>query len=179
MDAFENLIATLFERDGNWTQTSVKVNLTKQEKVAIGRKTSPRWEIDVVAYDASKNHIKVIECKSYFDSRGVGIDAFDGSNPTRSNRYKLFNDDVLRGVVFNRLKIQFTDLGRCRANPRVTLALAAGRIHGSGNDLHAYFKEREWDLFGPRWLRGQLQTLSDSGYENSMAAIVAKALLRP
>jgi hypothetical protein len=42
MDAFENLVAMLLRRDGYWTATSVKVELTKDEKRAIGRVSSPR-----------------------------------------------------------------------------------------------------------------------------------------
>jgi hypothetical protein len=47
MDAFESLIATLLRRDGYWVETSVKVSLMPEEKHAIGRQSSPRWEIDV------------------------------------------------------------------------------------------------------------------------------------
>ena len=35
MDAFENLVATLLRRDGYWTSTAVKVELTKEEKLEI------------------------------------------------------------------------------------------------------------------------------------------------
>jgi len=36
--------------DGYWVRTSVKVDLTKEEKVQIGRPSSPRWELDIVGY---------------------------------------------------------------------------------------------------------------------------------
>jgi hypothetical protein len=53
MDAFENVMALLLRRHGCWTATSVKVELTKEQKVAIGRPSSPRWEIDLLAYKGS------------------------------------------------------------------------------------------------------------------------------
>jgi hypothetical protein len=65
MDAFENLIAMLLRRDGYWTTTSVKVELTKDEKKSINRPSNPRWEIDVVAYKGATNQILAVECKSY------------------------------------------------------------------------------------------------------------------
>ncbi|TWT89758.1 hypothetical protein Mal64_01370 [Pseudobythopirellula maris] len=81
MDAFESLIATILMRDGFWVQTSLNVKLTKSEKVEIGRHSSPRWELDVVAYRPGDNVLRVVECKSYLDSSGVRLTAFD---PTSS-----------------------------------------------------------------------------------------------
>lgn len=41
MDAFEQLVAELFFTEGYWVQTSVKVELTKEEKRAIGGAQAP------------------------------------------------------------------------------------------------------------------------------------------
>ena len=65
MDAFETVVAAILQRQGYWTLTSVKVGLTKEEKREIGRHSSPRWELDVVAYRGRDNSIKVVECKSF------------------------------------------------------------------------------------------------------------------
>ena len=81
MDAFEQVVASILQRKGYWTQTSVKVELTKEEKRAIGRPSSPRWELDVVGYRGSSNELLVVECKSYLDSYGVRASAFDGTDP--------------------------------------------------------------------------------------------------
>ena len=51
-------------------RTSVGANLTKEEKVRIGRPSSPRWELDVVGYRGRDNVLQVIECKSYLDFAG-------------------------------------------------------------------------------------------------------------
>ncbi|HEY0160965.1 MAG TPA: helix-turn-helix domain-containing protein [Thermoanaerobaculia bacterium] len=57
MDAFEQLVATVLDRNGYWVRTSVKVALTPEEKREIGRPSSPRWELDVVAYCGLTNEL--------------------------------------------------------------------------------------------------------------------------
>jgi hypothetical protein len=70
MDAFEQLVSEILSMDGYWVRTSVKVDRTKPEKVLIGRPSSPRWELDIVAYSGRDNLLRLVEYKSYLDSRG-------------------------------------------------------------------------------------------------------------
>jgi hypothetical protein len=35
----------------------------------IGRHSSPRWEVDIVAYRGRDNLLQVVECKSYIVHR--------------------------------------------------------------------------------------------------------------
>src|SRR5262245_2078742 len=109
MDSFEQVVSEILWMDGYWVRTSVKVDLTKKEKVQIGRPSSPRWELDIVAYSGRDNSLRVVECKSYIDSFGVGASGFDGSNANDQARFKLFNDASLRSVVFNRLRLQLAE----------------------------------------------------------------------
>src|SRR5262249_33558674 len=104
MDAFEAVVASILQRQGYWTLTSVKVELTKAEKRAVGRHSSPRWELDIVAYRGGYNELRVVECKSFLDSPGVECCAFDGTNADAARRYKLFCEPTLRRVVFRRLE---------------------------------------------------------------------------
>jgi hypothetical protein len=76
MDSFEQVVSEILWMQGHWVRTSVKVNLTPAEKVQIGRPTSPRWELDVVAYNGGDNILRVVECKSYIDSVGVRASGF-------------------------------------------------------------------------------------------------------
>ena len=92
---------------------------TKEEKHKIGRPSSPRWELDVVAYKGGSKEILVIECKSYLDSPGVNADGL--KNGKYKARYKLFNEDTLRNVVFNRLLTQLVNSGACSADTTVNL----------------------------------------------------------
>jgi hypothetical protein len=55
MDAFESVVATILEREGFWVRTSIKVKLTKEDKHAICRPSSPRWKIEVLGYRPGDN----------------------------------------------------------------------------------------------------------------------------
>ncbi|HEY0100340.1 MAG TPA: hypothetical protein VGB76_15445 [Pyrinomonadaceae bacterium] len=179
MEAFETLVAALLERKGYWTRVSVKVELTKEEKRKIGRPSAPRWELDVIAYKAATNELYVVECKSYLDSTGVKLSSFDGSNEKGAARYKLFNDLTLRRVVFNRLSLQLVEAGFCPSKPKITLCLAAGNTYQDASLLRQHFERNDWVLWDGDWVRRELAELSKSGYDNTVAAIVSKLLLRP
>ena len=177
MDAFEQLAAELLFANGWWVQTSVKVHLTKDEKKQIGRHSSPRWELDVVAYKGATNEILVIECKSFLDSRGVQwCELQDGHSSTR---YKLFREPVLREVVLGRLTEQMIAEGRCAPTPIVRLGMMAGNLKtGDDEKLNQHFAKKGWTFFGPSWLRDQLSQTAMGSYSNQVSAIVAKLLLR-
>lgn len=70
MDAFEDLVGMLLERKGYWIRSGVKVELSKEEKRQIGRPSSPRWELDIVAYKGSGNSLLVVECKNLIIGSG-------------------------------------------------------------------------------------------------------------
>lgn len=178
MDSFEHVVASILQRQGYWAQTSVKVELTKEEKKAIGKPSSPRWELDVVGYKGVSNELLIVECKSYLDSYGVRASAFDGTDAKGAKRYKLFVEKKLRDVVFSRLIAQLVGRGFCAPKPVVRLCLAAGKIYGDENNLIQHFKKNKWMLWTPSYLRDELAALRDSGYENSTAAVVVKLLLR-
>jgi hypothetical protein len=178
MDAFESIVAAIVQRQGYWTATSVKVPLSKAEKRRIGRFSAPRWELDLVAHKPSANEVLIVECKSFIDSPGVRVATFQGARLEDQKRYKLFFEPTLRRVVLNRLSAQLVQAGLSRPNPRMTLCLAAGKIKGDPEALRKHFDRKGWRLFDPAYLRGELHGLRDEGYENSVAAVVAKLLLR-
>jgi hypothetical protein len=180
VDAFEQLVTEILWMEGYWVRTSVKVELTKEEKKTIGRPSSPRWELDIVAYCGSDNALRVVECKSYLDSRGVALRAFNGNDERFAERFKLFGDRQLRNVVFRRLRRQFVASGLCRAYPKVKLCLACGRIASSADraGLRKHFAKKGWELWDESWLRKRLRDMSQRGYENQVSAVVAKLLLR-
>jgi hypothetical protein len=179
VDSFEQVVSEVLWLEGHWVRTSVKVNLTKEEKAKIGRPSSPRWELDIVAYKGGENSIKVVECKSYIDSVGVQAIGFNGANEKDAARYKLFNDRILRETVFNRLKIQLADCGACRGDVDVQLCLACGKIKENDRAwLRQHFDKNGWELWDEAWLRQRLQIMAKNGYENQVSAVVSKLLLR-
>ncbi len=180
MDAFEQLVSEILWMEGYWVRTSVKAGLTKAEKVAIGRPSCPRWELDIVAYSGGENLLRVVECKSFLDSRGVGISSFVDPTPTEASRYKLFSEETLRAVVLNRLAEQLVASGACAEKPSVRLGLACGKITSDADRdaIRAHFEMHNWDLLDEPWLRTRLKRLASGGYENQVSAVVAKLLLR-
>jgi hypothetical protein len=177
MDAFESLVSMLLRHDGYWTIPSFKVKLTKEEKRDIGRHSSPRWELDLVAYKGSTNEVLAVECKSFLDSTGV---TFRREKFEPEDRYKLFNDDVLRSVVFSRLAKQLVETGATAPSPTVTLCLAIGKTADKSDreGLKRHFNAKGWRLFDVEWLRERLRLASQGGYENDVAFVVSKILLR-
>ena len=173
MDAFEQLVATILRRQGYWVHQSFKVELTKEEKREMRRPTSPRWELDLIAYKGGVNRIFVVECKSYLDSAGL----YSG-HLVSGDRYKLFTDPKLREVVFSRLVNQLIEAGSCRPDPTVTLCLAAGHIHSERDrsEIRQIFAAKEWQLWDEGWLIGKLEEMNSAGYENDVAQVVVKLL---
>jgi hypothetical protein len=177
MDAFESVVAMLLRQNGYWTIPNFKIELAPEEKKAISRKSSPRWEIDIVAYKGAENKILAVECKSYLDSRGVVFK--DGSlQPT--SRYKLFSEPRLREVVLNRLSDQLFKSNFCPKTPVVQLALATGKIAKTTDmkALKACFDNNKWILFDVDWIQSELRALEKSRYENDIAFVAAKLALR-
>ncbi|HEV2194346.1 MAG TPA: hypothetical protein VGR55_02135 [Candidatus Acidoferrum sp.] len=180
MESFEKLVGGLLERQGYWVRYAFKVELSKAEKLKIGRPSSPRWELDIVAYRARGNKVLVVECKSYLDSFGVRYKAIVGKGHRRSSRYKLFNDASLRRVIFKRLVHQLTNARACRSNPRITLCLAAGKVvsEPDAKKLRALFLKQGWSFFDPQWIKNSLRDSANLSYEDDVATVVAKILLR-
>ena len=124
------------------------------------------------------NQVLALECKSYLDSGGVHAAHFaEGSRYAK--RYKLFHDAMLRDTVLERLRLQMTECGLCRSDARIRLGLV--HAHATSRNaalLREIFDHNGWLLFGPDWIREQLERMSRGSYENNTAAVVAKLLLR-
>ena len=178
MDSFESIVAMLLERKGYWIKKNFKVNLTKEEKRQIGRPSSPRWELDLIAYKAEGNELLVVECKSYLDSPGVGIKGFEGG--TSKERYKLFNEPNLWQKVCGRLIIQLQEVGACTISPSVKLCLAAGKVASEDDRkrINELFNKKGWRFYDEKWIREELLKCSECDYENEVAIVVSKLLSR-
>jgi hypothetical protein len=178
MDAFETLIATLLRHEGFWVHPSFRVELTREDKRAINRPSSPRWELDLLAYRPQGNIVRVVECKSYLDSTGVDFSDLTGGQ--YAGRFKLFTEEGLWKVVRARLVSQMEQLGMCLPSPRIELCLAAGKV-ASNEDrprLRDLAAQQGWTFFDDEWLVRSVERLASRGYENDIATIVAKLLVR-
>lgn len=177
MNAFEALISMLLRHEGYWTTPSFKVMLSKAARRKIGLPSAPRWELDLIAYQGSTNRVLIVECKSFLDSVGV---VFRNGKFEPPQRYKLFTNATLRRAVIKQLIEQLVSNGACAANPQVTLCLAAGNIATKTDalGLRKEFHKQGWELFDRLWIRKRLENASKMGYENDIAFIVSKILLK-
>ena len=177
MDSFESLIAMLLKREGFWTAIGVKVELTKAEKRAIGVPSTPRWEMDVVAYRGATNELLAVECKSFLDSTGV---IFRNGRFEPPKRYKLFANETTRRIVLAKLAEQMVASSACAPNPTVTLCLATGKIARKSKRLQMtdHFAAQGWRLFDEDWVFSRLKMAATAGFENDVAHVVAKLILR-
>jgi hypothetical protein len=179
VDAFESLVAAILQSHGFWVRTSVKVELTAEEKHAISRPSSPRWELDVVAYRPSYNVIWVVECKSYLDSHGVKAAAFLNDGHSGSKRYKLFTEKKTRDVVLKALVRNLRKRKAIHGRPKVRLCLAAGHIaRQSEEPLREHFRKQGWELLGHAWFEDELSGLAHVDYQNDVATMTVKLLRR-
>jgi hypothetical protein len=190
MDAFEEIVTGLFRQNGFWTWNSYKVDLSLDDKRKLGKRTIPRPEIDILAYtprgtspgsliSAEENTLLWVECKSFLDSQGVTADAFKNKDSDAARRYKIFTDDEYREVVSERLKEQVNQSGLVLPEVKLCYCLVAGKIdRNSHRELSDIFNKRGWLLYDADWLSTGLEKLSQSNYENDIATVVSKLLLR-
>jgi len=179
MDYFEGIIKTLLEHEGFWVRQSFKVNLTKQEKRDIGKHSIPRPEIDLLAFNQNKNHIIVLEAKSFLDSPGVRIDDLKEVYEIPEGRYKLFTCEKYRGIVFDRLKQDLIDTEMADGETVIKLGLVAGNVYQSrSEDMCKLFDSKGWVFWSPEDVKDKVNALAKKGYENEPAIITAKILMR-
>lgn len=170
----------LLSSEGYWVTQAFKVDLSKEEKKLIGRASSPRWEIDVLAYNPRQKELLILECKSFIDSVGVQAAQILSHDESGKSRYKLFVDKVLRETVFKVIKRQLVKLGMITDDTRLVLGLAAGRMKSKQDEdvIIKHFELMGWRFYSPDWIKTQLKKRSESGYFDSVADVVAKILLR-
>jgi hypothetical protein len=177
MDAFEDLVARLLRREHYWTLQNFKVELSKAEKVEVGKPSLPRPDIDILAYQPVGNRVLWVECKSYLDSGGVHMSAFNGANPKFRERFRVFTDGTYRRVVTDALIRQLVASELVRPQPTIEYWLVAGRIaSGQAAALSEHFEANGWTLRDRSWIRQTLALLAGDGYEDDVVTMAAKLL---
>jgi hypothetical protein len=178
MDSFENIMGWLLEQEGYWIRHSFKVNLTDNDKKRLGKPNMPRPEIDLIAYNPQDNEVLAVECKSWLDSAGVRWkDIICGGE---YSRFKLFCNQDLCTVVFERLLEQLAEKGACAPSATVKLCLATGHIANERPrvDIQKEFAGHGWKLFDEEWIGRHIVDAEKSGYQDHVATIVAKLIIR-
>jgi Holliday junction resolvase-like predicted endonuclease len=179
MNAFEEIVKQFLEEKGYWVKASVKVDISKQDKVKIGKYSTPRPEIDLVALNARKNELLLVEVKSLFWSYGVWYEAVIGQEKGKE-RYRMFWDTNYRDIVTTKLKEEFLDRGLINEKTRIKFALAAGHIHYPEDEqrIREYFSQQKekWILFSPKDIRDEIKKLSKKGWEDNLLTIATKLI---
>lgn len=179
MDAFEQIVGILLENDKYWVRHSVKVNLTKEEKVKINKPSTPRPEIDIVAYDVVQNILFLLEAKSFLDSGGVVYEKVVEKNEFPSGRYKILTSEKYQKIIVSKLRTEWIANGIINKNTKFRFGLVAGNIYqNKETDLKKYFNNKKWFFWGPTDLKQKLIELSKKGYENNTITIVTKLMLK-
>jgi hypothetical protein len=179
VNAFENIVKLYLEEEGYWVRQSVKVDISKEDKKAIGLPTMPRPDIDLVALNVRSNELLLIEVKSLLDSYGVYFEAVSDEKDKLAERYRLFTDSKYRKIVTNRLREAYLKQGLINEQTTINYGLAAGNIH-SGNELHirAHFLRKGWKLFTPEQIKERVKRLSTKGWEDDLITMTAKLILK-
>jgi len=180
MNAFENIITQYLEEKGYWVRQSVKVDIPKEDKRAIGLPTMPRPEIDLVALNVKENELLLIEAKSLLDSYGVYFEAVSDEKDKLAERYRLFTNSKFRDIVTKRLREEYLKQGLINENTGINYALAAGNIHSSADEskIRDYFSRRGWKLFSPKEIKEKIAELSEKGWEDNLVTMTAKLILK-
>lgn len=178
MDAFEHIVARIFETEGFWVRVGYKVDLSKETKQRLGNPNMPRPEIDVLAYTPAKQQLLLIECKGF----GSGVDYESLSNPMAPNakRFKLFHNNRLYRAVVDRLLQQLKAEGALASGHcEVKLCLAPAKIKRDNEPkMQMLFERKKWILHPPHWLLGKLHDFAGRGYENDVVTCVVKLLAK-
>lgn len=183
MNAFEDIVKLFLEGEGYWVRQSVRVNISKEAKKAIGLPSMPRPEIDLVALNVKENELLLVEVKSFLDSQGVyfaDVIGSEGEESWGAKRYRLFANSKYREVVENRLREEYLKQGLINKRTKINYALAAGKIHSPVDESNIidYFSHKGWKIFSPSDIKAKIKELSDKGWEDNLVTITAKLILR-
>ena len=181
MDHFETIACTLLEHAGYWVRRSFKVELPQEKRDALGKSSMPRVEIDLLAFKPSENLIVAFEAKSYLDSPGVSFKEIKATHKRPKGRYKIFTCKGYREVVLKRLKAELIKRGMATKKTEIKLGLIAAKVHGGAekaSELAAYMSKNGWEFWRPSYIKTRLKKLSNLDYENDVAVLVSKILLR-
>lgn len=186
MDFFESIVSTLLEEDNYWVRRSFKIEMTGEEKRLVGKHSIPRPEIDVLAFDFSKNEVIAFEAKSFLDSPGVRLAELQQEYEVQEGRYKLFTSKLYRDVVLAKLKKELIRKGMANSDTRITLGLAAGKVYQKKSEppmtqsslIREFMEKKHFVFWSPEDIKSKIEALANCGYANDPAIITAKILKR-
>lgn len=87
---------------------------------------------------------------------------------------------MLREVVLAALVRKLEIKKKIAPRPQVVLALATGKRASvcDRDAMSKHFADNGWRLFDEDWIRTELRSVVSDGYENDMALVVTKLLMK-
>jgi len=180
VNAFESIVKLYLEEEGYWVRQSVKVPISKGDKVALDLPSMPTPEIDLVALNAKKNELLLVEAKSLLGSYGVYYEAVADAKDKLADRYRLFTNSRFREIVTRVLREDYLERGLINGKTKINYALAAGNIHsGNESSIAKYFSDNGWKLFTPEQIKEKVRQLSvNKAWSDDSIIMTAKLILK-
>ncbi|MCV2350233.1 hypothetical protein [Paucibacter sp. Y2R2-4] len=164
IEKFENIVATLLEEEGFWVRRGFKVNVSLEEKKQIGKQSSPRPEIDMLAFHLGRNEVLALDVKAYLDTPGVKLAQLQEEHEVPAGRYKLFTSERYRQIVLTRLKQDLIGLGMANAETQVLLGMVAGKVNqGQSEAIREHMNERAWMFWSPDDVKARVAKRQQQG----------------
>jgi len=150
IDKFENIVTTLLEEEGFWVRHKFKVSVSLEEKKQIGKQSSPKPEIDMLAFNLRANEVLALDVKAYLDSPGAKLSLLQEVHEVPTGRFKLFTSERYRSLVLARLLQDLISLGMANAETKVRLGMIAGKVNqGQSEAIRAHMQEHDWLFWSP------------------------------
>ncbi|MBF0216109.1 MAG: hypothetical protein HQL30_03830 [Candidatus Omnitrophica bacterium] len=176
MDIFETIAAKYLENNGYWVRRSLKLDISKEEKKALGTQTMPRPEIDLVAYKPCRNELVLFEVKSFLYGPGVTIDPILGKG-RYSKRYRLFNNNKFQKCVSKQLVFKLMEEGLISGKVKVRYGLICGNVYKRDSErIEKLFCKKGWVLIKPEDIRQWVRDYSEKGWDDDPVVLTAKLL---
>jgi len=177
MDAFESIVAIYLDSLGYWVKQSVKVDIGIEGKRKIGTHSMPTPEIDLVAFNSTKNELILIEVKSFLDSGGVEFGGLSGGSEKTRKRYRLLNDPTFQKVITQKLLESFVKSKFINNSTTVKYALAAGKVYEKDYEkVKKHLKMKGYCFYCPSGIENTILNLKGSVYLNDSVTMTVKLL---
>ena len=177
MEKFENTVSTLLEAEGFWVRRGFKVNVTLEEKRQVGKQSSPRPEIDMLAFHFGRNEVLALEVKDFLDSPGVKLAHLLEEHEVPAGRHKLFTSDRYRTIVLARLLQDLIAAGMANAQTQVRLGMVVGKVNqGQSEAIRELIEAKGWLFWSPDDIKKKVTARTERANDPApRAAAVAAA----
>jgi hypothetical protein len=177
MEKFENTVSTLLEAEGFWVRRAFKVNVTLEEKRQVGKQSSPRPEIDMLAFHLGRNEVLALDVKAFLDSPGVKLAHLLEEHEVPAGRHKLFTSERYRTIVLARLLQDLIAAGMANAQTQVRLGMVVGKVNqGQSEAIRELIEAKGWLFWSPDDIKQKVVARTERANDPAPRAAALAAL---